>query len=140
MVNWPIIFIASYDLFKVWLITQQSAKPFHLKARSGYTLLIDDRHSIDKRFIDTRDIKMAKEENISNLVKECVTEALDAKGYEVPELSNDSVLLGGDIRIDSLDLAGIVVRLQEVTGLDPFKDGFIDFKTIGELSKLYEAK
>lgn len=80
------------------------------------------------------------DEKISSIVKKCISDALEAKGYEVPDLADDSVLLGGDIRIDSLDLAGIVVQLQEATGHDPFKDGFIDFRTIGELTKLYDKK
>jgi acyl carrier protein len=41
--------------------------------------------------------------------------------------------------IDSLDLATIVVQLTEATGEDPFQGGFIEFRTVGELTRLYST-
>jgi hypothetical protein len=46
-------------------------------------------------------------------------------------------LLGGNLRIDSLDLAMLVRELEELNGHDPFAGGFIEFRTAGELAKLY---
>jgi hypothetical protein len=40
-------------------------------------------------------------------------------------------------QIDSLDLAMLVREMEERVGHDPFQDGFIDFRTAGELAKLY---
>jgi acyl carrier protein len=62
-----------------------------------------------------------------------------AKGASKPPRVHESMrLLGGELPIDSLDLAGILVQLESVTGYDPFKEGFINFRTVGELARLYE--
>jgi hypothetical protein len=42
--------------------------------------------------------------------------------------------------IDSLDLAGLVVEMELLTGTDPFADGFINFNTIGEFAALYAPR
>jgi acyl carrier protein len=55
-------------------------------------------------------------------------------------LTDDIELLGSELQLDSLDLATIVVQLQEPTGFDPFADEFIEFRTIGELVALFEAR
>lgn len=54
-----------------------------------------------------------------------------------PKIEADTELLGGPIKIDSLDLAMLVRELEDVVGHDPFAEGFIEFKTAGELAKLY---
>lgn len=51
----------------------------------------------------------------------------------------DTNLLDGSLEIDSLDLAGIVVGLEVKTGQEPFRDGFVDFRTAGELAGLFAA-
>lgn len=61
-----------------------------------------------------------------------------AKGLKAPRIEPATELIGGGIAIDSLDLASLVRELEDVTGHDPFKDGFIEFRTAGELAKLYE--
>jgi acyl carrier protein len=48
-----------------------------------------------------------------------------------------SLLLDGYLGIDSLDLAVLVVELEEATGCDPFAQGIINFRTAGELAELY---
>ena len=55
-------------------------------------------------------------------------------------LTDDVELLGSELQLDSLDLATIVVQPQELTGSDPFADEFIEFRTIGELVALFEAR
>jgi acyl carrier protein len=52
-------------------------------------------------------------------------------------LDSDSPLIGGQLPIDSLDLATIIVEMQEFTGRDPFKNGFSEFRTVGELATLF---
>lgn len=76
---------------------------------------------------------------IQGKIQELVTQALSAKGLPAERLSEQTLLLGGTLGIDSLDLAAIVVSLSEVTRKDPFAEGFIDFRTVGELAKLYAA-
>jgi acyl carrier protein len=78
------------------------------------------------------DIGQAQQEIVRIL-----TETLEAKGQTPENLREDTQLLGGMLPIDSLDLAGLVVNLTEATGKDPFANGFIAFRTIGELARLY---
>jgi len=66
-----------------------------------------------------------------------VQRILTDKGETSSPITADVELLGGAIAIDSLDLAMLVRELEDVVGHDPFKDGFIDFRTAGELAKLY---
>ncbi len=68
-----------------------------------------------------------------------IQDALKQKGFPPQPVTTDTVLLDSSLGIDSLDLAAIVVQLSEETGKDPFEDGFIDFRTVGELARLYVA-
>lgn len=60
------------------------------------------------------------------------------KGEAMPPLGPDTVFLGGALPIDSLDLATLLVVLEKQTGRDPFRRGFRQFTTVGELAALYE--
>ncbi len=60
-----------------------------------------------------------------------------AKGVSLPPITAETRLLGGELGIDSLDLASLVFELEQVTGHDPFKSGFVNFQTAGELAMLY---
>lgn len=66
-----------------------------------------------------------------------VTRTLSDKGLKAPKIEGDTQLLGGALKIDSLDLAMLVRELEDVVGHDPFSEGFIEFRTAGELAKLY---
>jgi acyl carrier protein len=59
------------------------------------------------------------------------------KGVTPPALSPSSVL-GQEIGLESLDLAEIVVRLENEFGFDPFAEGVPEgVRTIGDLTNLY---
>jgi acyl carrier protein len=73
------------------------------------------------------------------LITKLVGEAVSAKGKTAPEMTDDTLLLGGPLEIDSLDLAALVVHLTDKTQRDPFADGFVEFRTVGELARLYAA-
>lgn len=60
-----------------------------------------------------------------------------AKGVRLGAVDESTKLLEGGLPIDSLDLSALVIQLEEITGHDPFREGFIDFRTVGELSRLY---
>ncbi|MDG3443005.1 acyl carrier protein [Nitrospirillum amazonense] len=45
--------------------------------------------------------------------------------------------LDGGLPFDSLDLATLLVALEQLTGMDPFRAGFRQFTTAGELAALY---
>jgi acyl carrier protein len=74
-----------------------------------------------------------------SLIDTLVQDALSQKGLPPQPVGGETVLLDSSLGIDSLDLAAIVVQLSEETGKDPFEDGFIDFRTVGELARLYAA-
>lgn len=79
---------------------------------------------------------MTEQEVLSEIVR-IVSRTLDDKGLDVPAIGADTELLGGEVPINSLDLATLVAELEGVVGHDPFAQGFIDFKTAGELARLY---
>lgn len=61
------------------------------------------------------------------------------KGETLPALEPATVFLDGGLPIDSLDLATLLVVLEQRTGLDPFRAGFRQFNTVEELAALYAA-
>ncbi|MGQ9370215.1 acyl carrier protein [Azospirillum sp. ST 5-10] len=81
---------------------------------------------------------MTPAESLS-LIVELLAAKLREKGLEPPAIDAGTRLLGGDLGIDSLDLATVVVELEERTGKDPFREGFVTFQTAGELAALYAA-
>ena len=50
----------------------------------------------------------------------------------------DNHTLTGEIGLDSLDLAVLVVTLQKALGVDPFRDGSATARTLGELVEVYQ--
>lgn len=61
------------------------------------------------------------------------------KGEVLPPLAPETVFLGSELPIDSLDLATLLVVLEQRTGQDPFRAGLRQFTTVGELAGLYTA-
>jgi acyl carrier protein len=79
----------------------------------------------------------AREEHIFSQICAILKRILAGKGRDLPSIDTGTVLLGRDLSIDSLDLAMLVRELEETTGFDPFQHGFIEFRTVGELARLY---
>ena len=73
-------------------------------------------------------------------VMDVITSRLLETGNAVPPMEETTEILGGSLPLDSLELAVIVLKLQEATGVDPFASGFVEFQTIGELARLYATK
>lgn len=71
------------------------------------------------------------------MIQQELTQVLVEKGAVAPIIEADTPLLNGPLDIDSLDLATLVVTLEEKTGLTPFAGGFVLFHTAGELAKLF---
>jgi acyl carrier protein len=84
-------------------------------------------------------IRMAEQELIEK-IREIVERIAAEKNLPGAPVMADTLLLGPALGIDSLDLAAIVVELSETTGKDPFRSGFIEFRTVGELSRLYAGE
>jgi acyl carrier protein len=78
------------------------------------------------------------EEQLINAITEILGRIAQSKGSTLPKVGAGTRLLGGGLPIDSLDLAQLVVELVDVTDYDPFESGFVDFRTIGELAKLFQ--
>ncbi len=72
-----------------------------------------------------------------DMIQQELTQVLIEKGAVAPVIEADTPLLNGPLDIDSLDLATLVVTLEEKTGLTPFAQGFVLFHTAGELAKLF---
>jgi hypothetical protein len=79
---------------------------------------------------------MNRDETIASIAS-ILNRVIQDKGEEPRKIREDTRILGGELPVDSLDLAAVVVQLEEMTGGDPFKDGFIEFQTVGELASLY---
>jgi acyl carrier protein len=45
-----------------------------------------------------------------------------------------------DLTMDSLDLATLIVNLEQKAGFDPFRAGFVTFATVRELANLYQGQ
>jgi acyl carrier protein len=73
------------------------------------------------------------------LICDLINEVLALSGKPLPQGLSGSTNILQSTGIDSLELAEIVMRLEEATGKDPFRDGFINFQTVGELAALYET-
>lgn len=76
-------------------------------------------------------------DRIRDIVVRVASEKEDSAETSPPHVEAGSRLLGGELPIDSLDLATIVIELQQLTGKDPFANGFINFQTVSELAELY---
>ena len=77
-------------------------------------------------------------EDVLEHIRKTIATIATSKGLRPPKVDADTMLLGGGLPIDSLDLASLVVELESFTGYDPFQAGFINFRTAGELARLYQ--
>jgi acyl carrier protein len=70
-------------------------------------------------------------------VIEVLVEVFQEKGREAPALGPDTVL--DQLGLESLDFAQAVIRLEEITGKDPFATGAeFQIKTLFDLSAMYD--
>ena len=68
---------------------------------------------------------------------EILTEIFGFKGITAPSLGPDTVL--DQIGLESLDFAQAVIRMEEITGKDPFASGAdYQIKTLADLAVLYD--
>jgi acyl carrier protein len=75
--------------------------------------------------------------NITDIVIDSIREVILQNDLEESSLTPDTAILN-DTSLDSLALAELLIILEGKTRKDPFADGFINFRTVGELAKLYE--
>jgi acyl carrier protein len=71
------------------------------------------------------------------LIAEVLVEVFKAKDLAPPVLSADTVL--DQLGLESLDFAQAVIRMEELTGKDPFATGAeFQIKTLADLAVLYD--
>jgi len=80
---------------------------------------------------------VADEAALLALIGREVAQILRDKGEQPRPVTAETVFLEGTLPFDSLDLATLVVALESATGCDPFRQGFRQFTTAGELARLY---
>lgn len=73
-----------------------------------------------------------------DLVTAETVKLLQKKGADATQVTASTRFLGDDVDMDSLDLATLIVELEEVSGKRPFRPGFREFFTVGELASLFE--
>ena len=88
---------------------------------------------------DKLEIKLAKPADVSAAVTAAIHRVLSESGRPTREISDGDVLTA-DIGLDSLDLAVVVVQLEQQLGVDPFRKGAAAIPTFGEMVKLYETE
>ncbi|MBI1674474.1 MULTISPECIES: phosphopantetheine-binding protein [unclassified Shewanella] len=76
--------------------------------------------------------------NLNTTIIDETRRIIEAKGEICPNISLNNHFLN-DLPMDSLDLATLIVSLEMSTGIDPFREGFKTFHTVGELINLYEG-
>jgi acyl carrier protein len=72
-----------------------------------------------------------------SVIEAFVNEVRSGNGLDPMRIGHETSLVDGSTGIDSLDLAALVVDLQERTGKDPFAAGFRNFENAGALVALY---
>jgi acyl carrier protein len=70
-------------------------------------------------------------------VIEVLLEIFKEKGLGAPKLNSETVL--DELGLESLDFAQAVIRMEEITGKDPFATGTeYQIKTLSDLAVLYD--
>ena len=77
-------------------------------------------------------------QSVRETVASVITKTLKDAGRPVPEIADDSSI-GESLKLDSLDLAVVVVALESELNVDPFRSGAQPVQTFGDLVKLYEG-
>jgi acyl carrier protein len=79
-------------------------------------------------------------DEILRFIERVVNDARHASDLPPLRLDATATLLDGTLGIDSLDLAALVVELQDATDFDPFASGLINFRTVGQLADLFARR
>ena len=75
-------------------------------------------------------------ENQTRII-DLLTEVMKSKDLQVPQLGPDTVL--DQLGLESLDFAQVVIRMEEITGKDPFATGTeYQIKSLSDLAILYD--
>ncbi|MCA9215554.1 MAG: hypothetical protein KDB27_20960 [Planctomycetales bacterium] len=75
-------------------------------------------------------------DDVQKAVADAINKVLTDSGRPAKEFSDDDTLTG-TIELDSLDLAVMVVTLEQSLGVDPFREGAAPVPTFGKIVELY---
>ncbi|MEM8680197.1 MAG: acyl carrier protein [Planctomycetota bacterium] len=75
---------------------------------------------------------------IRDAIETSISTILSQSGRSMPAWDDD-LSLSEDLKLDSLDLAQMVVRLEGELGRDPFRTGSHPVRTLRDLVELYAA-
>ena len=82
---------------------------------------------------------MKTRDELQTTIIRIIEEILDSRAVKRPPLAADTSI-DRELGLDSLDWATVVVRLDEETGMDPFRQGVDrELQTIADLVDLYAA-
>jgi acyl carrier protein len=76
-------------------------------------------------------------DSVRDRIARIINRVLTDSGRPARELQDEDTLIG-TVGLDSLDLAVMVVGLEQELGIDPFRSGARPVQTFGELVQLYE--
>ncbi len=79
---------------------------------------------------------MNRERDLRDQIVAVVNKILSDSGRPTCQPTHQDALTS-DIGLDSLDLAVLVVTLEEHLGVDPFRDGLTAVHTLGDLVDVY---
>lgn len=77
-------------------------------------------------------------EQVQTAVAQVINRVLTDSGRPARQFQSQETLIR-DIGLDSLDLAVLVVGLEQALGVDPFRAGAPPVQTFGELVELYHV-
>lgn len=82
---------------------------------------------------------MDSHEKIRTVVQGAIQQALDHAGRPRRSYEDDDVLVD-ELGLDSLDLAHVVVLLDQELGVDPFRKPGVVIRTFGDLVRAYREQ
>ena len=77
------------------------------------------------------------DQDVRTTVADVINRVLSDSGRPTKEIVDDDTFTG-TLALDSLDLAVMVVGLEQSLGVDPFREGAKPVANIGQLVELYE--
>lgn len=77
--------------------------------------------------------------SVSRQIIESAINEVRSQSGRSPVVMRDSDSLTGELSLDSLDLAAVVVRLEQKLGVDPFREIASPTTTFGELVTVYDT-
>lgn len=83
---------------------------------------------------------MLDKEQLTGTLLEIIKETLESRKRPVPPLG-PTTPIDRTLGLDSLDWAVVVVRLEDVTGIDPFQKGVSrELRVVSDLVEVYLAE